>query len=156
MSPTISKYCSPALLLPMSRMRKTGALIVGILLAATVSACNTAPPPAPTGKQLTATELEQIYMAGTPVVSQGTSVESGRQWKISRDGKGAQTLEMLTSDFTDTGTYRLDGAVICSKWIKVRGGAESCNSVYDAGDGKYQSANDKGEKTSDFTVSKSL
>ena len=132
--------------------RRAVSVLAGISLAALVAACNTAPPPKPEGKQLSATEVQALFMSGKPTVSQGISVKSGREWKISRDGSGVPSLAMVSSDYTDTGTYRVDGTMVCSKWVKTRNGVEACNSVFATPDGKYQSADEKGKKTNDFTV----
>ena len=139
---------------PLSRfhVRRAVSVLAGISLAALVAACKTTPPPKADGKQLSAAEVQALYLAGTPTVSHGTSLDSGREWKLARDGSGAQSLAMVSTSYTDTGTYRIDGNRVCSKWVKIRNGAEACGYIHQTPDGKYQSVNDKGEKTSVFTI----
>jgi len=133
------------------RTRGAVSMLAGLSLAALVAACNTAPPPKAEGKQLSAAEMQALYMSGTQTVSQGTSLATGREWIITRDGTGTQSLALVSSDYTDTGTYRVDGAMVCSKWVKRSD--ETCAQVFQLPDGKYQAANEKGEMLAEFTVS---
>ena len=137
---------------PAIRPRRCAAVAAALVLSAAVAACNTAPPPKAEGKQLMAAELQALFLSGAPTITEGTSVDSGRQWQIMRDGAGAQSLSMAASDFTDTGTYRIEGDTVCSKWVEIRDGAEACGSIFLQPDGTYQSANSKGERRSVFTV----
>ena len=132
--------------------RRSVSVFAGIALAALVAACNSAPPPKVEGQQLSAAELQALYMSGAQTLSHGTSIESGREWKITRDGAGGQSLAMVSSDYTDEGNYRIDGNMVCSKWVKIRNGAESCSYIHQTPDGKFQSANDKGKKRGVFTI----
>ena len=95
--------------------------------------------------------VRSTFTSGTQTVSQGTSLATGREWIITRDGTGAQSLAVVSSDYTDTGTYRVDGAMVCSKWVKRSD--ETCAEVFQLPDGKYQAANEKGEMLAEFTVS---
>ena len=112
------------------------------------------PPPKPVGSPMTGAELTQIYLSGTPLLISGHSLKSGRNFTIARDGKGGQSITNPSNDFSDTGTYRIQGNQLCSKWVKIREGAESCNSVFKAKDGSYEYSDEKGNLAGTFTLSK--
>ncbi len=152
MADTLTKSTNHSARLTGFHTRRAVSVLAGISLAALGATCNTAPPPKAEGTQLSAAEVTALYMSGGQTLSHGTSLKSGREWKITRDGAGVQSLAMVSSDFTDTGTYRIDGNMVCSQWVNVCNGGESCNSIYQTPDGKYQSANDKGEKQNIFTI----
>ena len=139
---------------PRFHARRAVSVLAGISLVALVAACKTTPPPVVEGTQLSAAEMQALYMSGQPTVSQGISLTSGREWRISRDGTGKQSLSVISSSYTDTGTYRIDGNRVCSTWVQTRNGQERCNTIYRTPDGKYQSAHENGEKAADFTVVK--
>jgi hypothetical protein len=132
-----------------------GYSIAVIALCATVSACKTTEPPKPTGTALTGAQLQAIYASGKPVVSSGKSLESGNSWKLARDGKDQQMIKVANGDFSDTGTYRIADNMICSKWKKIRDGAETCSTMYVLPDGTYEAADEKGVKIAVFTIEKS-
>jgi hypothetical protein len=126
--------------------------VAALGLCVTVAACKTTPPPKPMGKALTGAELQAQYASGKPIASSGKSLISGNSWKITRDGVNSQTIQVVGSDFTDTGTYRIADNTICSKWVKIRDGAEVCSTIYVRPDGTYEAANAKGEKTAEFVL----
>ena len=124
----------------------TTALIIGVALG--VSACRTTPPPKPMGVKVTGEELATWYMSGKSTTTEGTSLESGRAYVITRDGAGQQQLSSSGGSFTDTGSYRIEGDKVCSKWEVIRNGVEQCFFTYALPDGTYEVFDDKGVKTS--------
>ena len=93
-------------------------------------------------------------MSGTATVSKGRSLESGSNWEIARDGNGVQSIKVVDSGFADTGTYRIDGYQICSKWQKIRDGSETCSALYALPDSTYEAADGKGVKLATFIIEK--
>ncbi len=53
---------------------------------------------------------------------------------------GSQSVSGNFSGFdSDSGTWRIKGADVCSTWTKIRKGKEQCNPFEDLGGGKYKS-----------------
>ncbi len=124
----------------------TTALIIGVALG--VSACRTTPPPKPMGVKVTGEELAAWYMSGKSTTTESTSLESGRSYVITRDGAGRQQLSASGGSFTDTGSYRIEGDMVCNKWKVVREGQEKCFVMYALPDGTYEVFDENGVKTS--------
>ena len=134
----------------MTKHRLYSFVIAG--LCASLAACTNAPPPKPSGKQLSAAEVASLYLSGEPVTNSGTSIDSGRKWEITRDGNGNQSIVVAGSGYQDSGTYRIDGNQLCSKWKEIRDGAENCVTYYVLPDGSYEAADASGAKTATFVV----
>lgn len=79
-------------------------------------------------------------------------MESGNKWEILRDGNGNQSIVVAGSGYQDSGTYRIDGNQLCSKWKEIRDGAENCVTFYLLPDGSYEAANASGAKTATFVI----
>ena len=75
----------------------------------------------------------------------GFKMRHSRGWTVSVSGDGTQ---VFNGDFIDRGRWRIVGDKQCSKWGKIRSGAEACFDVWLDGDsviwmgsdGKKQSA----------------
>lgn len=50
------------------------------------------------------------------------------------------TAKITMGGKADTGTWRVKGAQLCTKWKVIRAGKESCWSVVSEGDGKYKTS----------------
>lgn len=120
-------------------------------LSVGLAACATKPPPQASGKMMTGEEIAAWYMSGKQTETGGRSRDSGNAWTISRDGKGGQSIS-VSGGFSDTGSYRIDGDMLCTKWIKIRSGAEQCTTLHALPDGTYEAANEKGERIATFTA----
>ena len=63
---------------------------------------------------------------------------------------GSQKL--ISSNFSDEGTYTIINGEQCSKWKVIRNGAEKCTTWFDIGDNKYETFNRDGSKNGTLTV----
>lgn len=117
-----------------------------------VAACKTTPPPKPTGTALTNADLVALYEKGIATTGTGKSLGSGKTFEITRDGSGNQTGKLTDGDWSDTGTYRVDGDMVCSKWKNTRNGAERCSKFYLQKDGTYTAHDSSGKKTAEFSI----
>ena len=117
-----------------------------------LAACAAKPPPKVTGKMMTGDEVAAWYLSGKATETSGTSTISGNSWTISRDGEGEQSIKSDSGSFSDTGTYRLEGNALCSKWVKIRDGNEACATLHAMPDGTYEAANEKGELIATFAA----
>lgn len=133
-------------------VRSLGLMVAVVGLGLSLGACKTTPPPAPAGTALTNADLVALYMNGSATVNTGTSLGSGNRFEISRDGNGSQSGRGIGVDWSDTGSYRIDGNTICSRWKTLRGGREQCSTFYRKADGSYASYDESGMKMADFTV----
>jgi hypothetical protein len=98
-------------------------------------------------------------IVGTPAVAASLSgkdisaLVSGKSanWK-STDGKLSGTIRWstngslsVTGNFgkfsSDNGKWRVDGNKLCTKWNKLKKGAESCNSIMPLNDRSYKMGN---------------
>lgn len=132
--------------------RRLGVILATAGLCVVLAACKTTPPPKPTGRLLSGEELAALYMTGKPVVSSGFVRKDGTDFWMERDGKGNQTLRIPSSGYEDSGTYRLEGTTVCSRWNQVWDGEERCYRIYALPDGRYESDTVNGEKYATFTV----
>lgn len=134
-------------------MRKLTTILFAVCaLSISLAACASKPPPKATGKMMTGEEIAAWYMSGNQTETAGKSVGTGNAWVISRNGNGEQSISSNNGNFTDKGTYRIDGDILCTKWVKIRNGAEACTTLHVLPDGTYEAANEKGERIATFTA----
>ncbi|GGK18215.1 hypothetical protein [Salinarimonas ramus] len=58
------------------------------------------------------------------------------------DADGAQALTSnIPGIETDTGSWRIAGNELCSRWTKIRNGDESCQTVTPQSDTRYETSN---------------
>jgi len=57
---------------------------------------------------------------------------------------GTQTIS--NSKLSDTGSWRIVGGEVCSKWTKIRKGFEKCFTFFKLEDGKYEAFQRDGSK----------
>ena len=117
-------------------MKSTMAILVvaGFALAGCESEQTTAQPAAEMHK-LTVDELRAEFAIPHTTYAAGSY---GPKTSVSyvADGK----IRMRSPQINDTGTYRItDDGQYCSKFTTVRGGLETCQTIYQVGDGKYES-----------------
>lgn len=86
-------------------------------------------------KKLNNEELTALYEGGF-------TIEHEKGWKMVVSGDGTMLFE---GGVTDTGTWRIDGDQACSRWRKLRSGAERCFPIEIDGD-SYIWADSDGKK----------
>lgn len=62
------------------------------------------------------------------------------------------TQKLISPTFTDEGTYTIRGGEQCSKWKKIRNGAEKCTTWFDIGDNKYETYDRDGSMNGTLTI----
>ena len=100
------------------------------------------------GTVLDANEVTALYMSGQPKTFTGFALERGNRWQVNVDGNGEQRLTIPGSEFTDRGTYSVNGNEVCSRWREVRNGREVCFTIARQSDGTFHSSSTNGELAS--------
>lgn len=124
------------------RMTPSGLLIFVLMTALLMQGCASqrAPYSEPEGTLMTNSDLATLFSQPGQAEfanSRGISV-------VSYAPDGTQTLKK--GSFSDVGTYRIDGNQLCSKWKKIRNGAEECSTLYRTGAKEYRVASQTGGK----------
>lgn len=123
-----------------------------------VTAALTPPPVASGGTALSGEDLRREIFGGT---FSGRSLSAGRPFLLEVEPSGVTRLEngrsqgiISWNDFErnvqnapkyDQGRFRIDGDKLCSKWQKLRGGAETCMDARRDADGTISLATSDGQ-----------
>ena len=89
---------------------------------------------------LSAAELKAVLLGNTSI----GSTSKGTPYWLYRNPDGSQALE-TDSGFTDEGNWWVtDDGKMCSKWEKIRDGAENCGKVYRVSKDRYRTTSADG------------
>lgn len=108
--------------------------------------------PLAAGTALNGQEVAALYTSGEAKTFTGFALERGNRWQVDVDGKGVQKLTIPGSEFSDTGTYSVDGSKVCSQWREVRNGREICFTIARQADGTLHSSNADNGKLASVNV----
>lgn len=119
-------------------------LVVAFFMSLTFHGCATTPPPDETARVKNA-EFVEIFSSPREATFKGK--RGTTHFTYSPDG--VQT--MRKGNYSDTGTYWIEGDITCGKWKKIRGGKKACTKWYKVGEKSYLLVYTSGEEAGTLT-----
>jgi hypothetical protein len=113
-------------------------------MSLTFHGCATAPAPDETARVKNA-ELVEIFSSPREATFKGKR----GTLHLTYSPEGIQTVKK--GNYSDTGTYRIDGDISCGSWKKIRKGKEACTKWYKVGEKSYLLVYTSGEEAGTLT-----